>query len=135
MLKKKVTVLEEKLKEGPVQKTVFTKYRILTFSPLKTSSYDGKKLKFSANGFPQLEFLELEVLEFLEELEVEESAMPKLRSLQITDCKQLWMLPEEIKYVTTLSELVFKGMPRRYLHRLPGEDHHKVQNVPSMIKS
>ena len=121
------------LENNPLE--ILEKLPYLFVLRLKHSSYRGKKLKFSANGFPQLEYLELEYLDFLEELEVEESAMPKLRSLQITYCKKLRMLPEEIKSITTLQELVFEGMPRRFIDRLQGEDHHKVQHVSSIIMS
>ncbi|XP_068330013.1 disease resistance protein RPP8-like [Pyrus communis] len=124
---------QSRLENNPLE--ILEKLPYLFVLRLKHSSYHGKKLKFSANGFPQLEYLELEFLDSLEELEVEESAMPKLRSLQITDCQQLRMLPEEIKCITTLQELVFEGMPRRFIDRLQGEDHHKVQHVPSIIKS
>ncbi|KAB2596506.1 disease resistance protein RPP8-like [Pyrus ussuriensis x Pyrus communis] len=124
---------QSRLENNPLE--ILEKLPYLFVLRLKHSSYRGKKLKFSANGFPQLEYLELEFLDSLEELEVEESAMPKLRSLQITYCQKLRMLPEEIKSLTTLQELVFEGMPRRFIDRLQGEDHHKVQHVPSIIKS
>ncbi|CAN6705501.1 unnamed protein product [Malus baccata var. baccata] len=123
---------QSRLENNPLE--ILEKLPYLFVLRLKHSSYRGKKLKFSANGFPQLEYLELEFLDSLEELEVEESAMPKLRSLQITYCQKLRMLPEEIKSITTLQELVFEGMPRRFIDRLQGEDHHKVQHVPSIIK-
>ncbi|KAM1471294.1 hypothetical protein FF1_041702 [Malus domestica] len=124
---------QSRLENNPLE--ILEKLPYLFVLRLKHSSYRGKKLKFSANGFPQLEYLELEFLDSLEELEVEESAMPKLRSLQITYCQKLRMLPEEIKSLTTLQELVFEGMPRRFIDRLQGEDRHKVQHVPSIIKS
>ncbi|XP_048326522.2 probable disease resistance RPP8-like protein 2 isoform X2 [Ziziphus jujuba] len=99
---------------------------------LKASSYSGKTLQVSVDGFRQLEFLELELLECLEEFNVEENALPKLRSFQLTLCRHLRMLPEEIKSVTTLSELEIKQMPNRFVERLQGEDYYKIQHVPSI---
>ncbi|KAH0979127.1 hypothetical protein GBA52_006304 [Prunus armeniaca] len=128
-----LTLYHSRLDKNPME--ILEKLPYLFVLRLKSCSFLGKKLKFSANGFPQLEFLELEFLEFLEALEGEESAMPKIRSLQIVGCGRLRMLPEEIKYVTTLRELVLKEMPRNFLDRLQGEDSHKVQHVPSIVKS
>ncbi|ONI25018.1 hypothetical protein PRUPE_2G274900 [Prunus persica] len=127
-----LTLYHSRLDKNPME--ILEKLPYLFVLRLKSSSFLGKKLKFSPNGFPQLEFLELEFLEFLEALEGEESAMPKIRSLQIVGCGRLRMLPEEIKYATTLRELVFKEMPRNFLDRLQGEDSHKVQHVPSILK-
>lgn len=123
-----------------------TKPTVTTRIPTKSQSVDlvsflsyqqsyGKKLKFSANGWLQVELLELELLENLEELEVEESAMPKFKSLQITNHKWLRKLPQGMKYVTALQVLELKGMSGRFVDRLRGQYHHKIPHVPSIIKS
>lgn len=71
----------------------------------------------------------------LEELEVEESAMPKFRSLQITNHKWLRKLPKGMKYVTALQVLELKGMSGRFVDHPQGQYHHKIHHVPSIIKS
>ncbi|KAM2817714.1 hypothetical protein COP1_041798 [Malus domestica] len=94
-----------------------------------------KKLKFSANGLLQVELLELELLENLEELEVEESAMPNFKSLHITNHKWIRKLHKGMKYVTALQVLELQGMSGRFIDRLRGQYHHKTHHVPSIIKS
>lgn len=98
---------------------------------LKAFSYVRKQLKVSAGGFPQLEILELEYL-LLQEVHVEESALPQLRSFHISNCSDLRRIPEGMKFVTTLRELEIRQMPRRFTDRLQGEDYCKVQHVPSI---
>ena len=121
---------ESRLSNDPME--VLKKLPYLFVLRLKAFSYSGKTLKVCADGFRQLELLELEFLEFLEHLNVEESALPKLTSFQINNCRRLRMIPEEIKSVTTLKELEIKEMPERFIDRLQGEDYYKVQHVPSI---
>lgn len=121
---------ESRLNNDPME--VLKKLPYLFVLRLKAFSYSGKTLKVCADGFRQLELLELEFLEFLEDLNVEESALPKLTSFQINNCRRLRMIPEAIKSVTTLKELEIKEMPERFIDRLQGEDYYKVQHVPSI---
>ncbi|PIN08225.1 Apoptotic ATPase [Handroanthus impetiginosus] len=66
---------------------------------LNERSYIGRKMDCSgADGFPQLEILELRYLPYLEELiEQEEMGMPKLRQLIIEYCSRLWRIPERLQ--------------------------------------
>ncbi|XP_015877805.3 probable disease resistance RPP8-like protein 2 [Ziziphus jujuba] len=121
---------QSRLSNDPME--ILKKLPYLFALRLKASSYSGRTLEVSADGFHQLEFLELEFLECLQELNVEENALPKLRSFQISNCRGLRMIPEEIKSVTTLKELEIKEMPIRFVDRLQGEDRYKVQHVPSI---
>lgn len=121
---------QSRLSNDPME--ILKKLPYLFVLRLKSSSYSGKTLTFSADGFRQLEFLELEFLECLEELNVEENSLPKLRIFQISNCRGLRMIPEEIKFVTTLKELEIKEMPDRFVDRLQGEDYYKVQHVQSI---
>ncbi|KAM1676276.1 hypothetical protein FF1_041700 [Malus domestica] len=77
----------------------------------------------------------LELLENLEELEVEESAMPNFKSLHITNHKWIRKLHKGMKYVTALQVLELQGMSGRFIDRLRGQYHHKTHHVPSIIKS
>lgn len=60
--------------------------------------------------------------------------MPSLCRLEITDCNKLEMVPDGLKFVSTLQELEIRWMPRAFKHRLEegGEDFYKVQHVPSI---
>ncbi|XP_057958694.1 disease resistance RPP8-like protein 3 [Malania oleifera] len=95
-------------------------------------SYDGKELVFSANGFHQLKFLELNVLANLQELKVEEGAMPSLSHFRISKCLNLISLPEEMKFFSVLQELEIDGMPQNFESKLRGEDSYKIQRVSSV---
>nr|TKS12582.1 disease resistance family protein [Populus alba] len=103
------------------------KLSILRF---KAESYSKEKLTISADGFPQLEFLEFNSLESLHEFKIEENAVPRLESFLIVNCKGLRMLPEEMTFVATLHKLVIEEMPKVFVDRLQGEDLHKVQHIP-----
>lgn len=103
------------------------KLSILRF---KAESYSKEKLTISADGFPQLEFLEFNSLESLHEFNIEENAVPRLESFLIVNCKGLRMLPEEMRFVATLHKLVIEEMPKVFVDRLQGEDLHKVQHIP-----
>nr|WLD25412.1 disease resistance protein RGA3 [Morus macroura] len=66
---------------------------------------DRYKWVFSVDGFPKLEILVLRYLRGLEEWEVEEGAMPNLKRIDIDFIPFLKIIPEGIKYITTLCEL------------------------------
>ncbi|KAK9289072.1 hypothetical protein L1049_017543 [Liquidambar formosana] len=60
------------------------------------SNDDLKKLICTANGFAQLEILTLDQFYYLEELEVEEEAMPMLRGLRVVCCDK-FTVPERLR--------------------------------------
>ncbi|XP_022738742.1 putative disease resistance protein At1g50180 [Durio zibethinus] len=100
---------------------------------LKARSYDGDKMAISVSGFPQLEFLEFHSLESLEELNLEEGAVVRLRSFRIINCGNLKMLPEGTRSLSALRELDIEEMPKSFVDRIRGEDFYKVQHVPSIL--
>ncbi|KAE8704598.1 hypothetical protein F3Y22_tig00110450pilonHSYRG00906 [Hibiscus syriacus] len=63
-------------------------------SSLNYRAYGGRKIICSADGFPQLHSLEMFYLQELEEWEIEEGAMPHLRSLCLKEISNLKMIPE-----------------------------------------
>ena len=89
----------------------------------------------SAHGFPKLETL---ILKWLEEWEIEEGAMPCLNSLHVEALHYLQMIPEGLKFVTTLQELKLSGMGSVLKKRVgvengvEGEDFHKIRHIPSL---
>ncbi|XVF78599.1 hypothetical protein PTKIN_Ptkin14bG0147400 [Pterospermum kingtungense] len=105
--------------------------RILQFG---FSAFRGKKMIFSAGGFPRLYSLSLQGLRYLEELQVDEGAMPALRRLVIVCCIDMKMLPDGLSLITTLQDLAIEGMPTAFRDKLVegGEDFNKFQHVPSI---
>ncbi|XVF66517.1 hypothetical protein PTKIN_Ptkin10aG0042700 [Pterospermum kingtungense] len=60
--------------------------------------------------------------------------MPVLRRLEIVNCWRMKMLPDGLRFITTLQELTIKSMSKAFKDKLVqgGEDFYKVQHVPSM---
>ncbi|MBA0619271.1 hypothetical protein Godav_028478 [Gossypium davidsonii] len=102
---------------------------------LKLVSFEGKEMFCSAQGFPELESLSLSGLHNLKEWNVDEGAMPSLQRLEIWECHHLKMLPEGLRFITTLKELKVTLMGKTFKHRLEeeGEDFYKVKHVPNII--
>ncbi|CAA6664010.1 unnamed protein product [Spirodela intermedia] len=88
----------------------------------------------SAGGFPELESLELDSLFALEEWVIEAGAMPRLWSLKINNCKELRMLPEGLKHMAALKDLVLCYLSPEILSRAEkeGEDWPEIQHIPSI---
>ncbi|TYI62840.1 hypothetical protein E1A91_D10G275000v1 [Gossypium mustelinum] len=102
-------------------------------------AYIGSKMVCSANGFPKLDYLQMSSLFELEEWEIEEGAMPCLRELELIDVKSLRMLPEGLRYITTLQELnlmlrISSSLKERIevIDGKEGEDFYKVRHIPSI---
>ncbi|KAF5731034.1 putative disease resistance protein [Tripterygium wilfordii] len=126
-----LTLEHTSLSQGSIE--ILEKLPKLEVLRLKARSYNGETLAISANGFPQLEVLELDSLESLQEWSVEAGAMPRLIRLRIFNCKGLKMFPEEMKLLTALHELEIKEMPKVFVDRVRGGDFHKVQHIPAII--
>ncbi|KAK0600313.1 hypothetical protein LWI29_013748 [Acer saccharum] len=69
--------------------------------------YSGRKLFCSAQGFRRLEILKLDVKDELEELQVEEEAMPRLRGLSIPKNSSL-RIPERFRSIPPPAECYFE---------------------------
>ncbi|CAL5394445.1 unnamed protein product [Camellia sinensis] len=121
-----LTLSGSQLKEDPMATLEqMPNLRILVL----VDAFAGKDhLVFSAHGFPQLERLRLNSLEIGEWM-IEEGAMPTLSFLSIGSCKNLKMLPDGLRFITTLQELDITEMPEAFKDRLP-EDLHKFR-IPS----
>ncbi|OMO84511.1 disease resistance RPP8-like protein 3-like protein [Corchorus olitorius] len=101
---------------------------------LGDGSYNWRDMIFSSESFPKLEILRLHLLKELEEWNVEERAMPKLKHLVINRCEKLKKIPDGLKMVTTLKELEIVGMPVEFEYRLRTKDFLEFKHTPS-IKS
>ena len=95
----------------------------------------GWKMVCSTKRFLRLDSLSLCGIYYLEEWKMEEGAMPALRHLEIESCLELKMLPDGLKFITTLQELKIQSMPKAFKDKVVegGEDFYKVQHVPSII--
>ncbi|MFQ6621251.1 hypothetical protein Gotur_002432, partial [Gossypium turneri] len=84
---------------------------------------------------PNLRVLELFDYAFIGKEMVEEGAMPALRYLEIYGCKKLKMIPDGLRFITTLQELKIRGMPKEFKDKMvqEREDFYKVQHIPSII--
>ena len=132
----KLTLWESHLKQDPV--TILEKLLNLTTLHLKIDCYFGEEMVFSAHGFPRLKYLHVSYINYLRRLRVDKGAMPNLKSLTIVRCKSLEMVPEGLRYITTLQALEIKYMHKEFMERLQvingkeGEDFYKVQHVASI---
>nr|XP_019703738.2 LOW QUALITY PROTEIN: putative disease resistance RPP13-like protein 3 [Elaeis guineensis] len=103
---------------------------------LSFGAYTGKEMVCSAGGFMQLQHLELYGLTGLEDWRVEKGAVPTLNRLEIYRCEKLKMLPQGLRYVTTLEEMMGVKMPAAFRDRVwenDGEDWDAIRHVPSII--
>ncbi|KAK6946328.1 NB-ARC [Dillenia turbinata] len=143
----KLTLFRSKLREQDPM-AALEKLPFLQFLRLGSFSYRGTLMTGSANGFPQLQHLEIEYLTELEEWSLEEGAMPHLKHLRIWECSKLRMIPEGLKFITTLQELKIQSMPRRFERRVrkvdsrrdgeatsnphqgEGADYYKIRHIP-----
>ncbi|KAF4359246.1 hypothetical protein F8388_005355, partial [Cannabis sativa] len=108
------------------------KLRVLVISD---NSFMGDEMVCSRGGFPRLESLQLRHLYNLKEWKVEESALPTLAYLRITMCKRLRRVPDGVRNIVTLNEMVISLMPKKFKERMEegGDDFHKVNHVPSRV--
>ncbi|KAK8972125.1 hypothetical protein V6N11_061932 [Hibiscus sabdariffa] len=120
------------LEEDPIPK--LEKLPNLRALELHQKASVGKKLVCSAQGFPKLESLSLKDLDQLGEWKVDEGAMPCLQRLQIESCRGLKMLPDGLRFISTLQQLKIERMPKAFKERVEkgGEDFNKVRHVPSI---
>ncbi|MFQ6647056.1 hypothetical protein Gotur_018873 [Gossypium turneri] len=128
----KLTLLFSELTHDPMG--VLEKLPCLTVLNLQGFAYDGRKMICSANGFPQLDSLCMDYAKNLEEWEIEEGAMPRLRNSELRFILKLEMLPEGLIFITTLQELKLSAMSHSLEKRIQvkdereGEDFYKVQS-------
>ncbi|PIN00218.1 Apoptotic ATPase [Handroanthus impetiginosus] len=104
---------------------------------LYDSTYVGEDMVCLTKGFPRLLYLKLWGLSNWKTWRIEEGAMPKLTRLVIAHCDKLEMLPDGLKFITTLQKLNVRSMPGDFKYRLrkadrEGEDFYKVRHVPDI---
>uniref|UniRef100_F6HCD4 Uncharacterized protein n=1 Tax=Vitis vinifera TaxID=29760 RepID=F6HCD4_VITVI len=132
----KLTLWESHLRQDPIP--ILERLLNLTTLSLWSNFYLGEEMVFSTNGFPRLKYLSLSHTFSLRRLLVEKSAMRSLKFLGIRMCSSLEMVPEGLRYITTLQILDISYMPKEFIQRLQvingleGDDFYKVRHVPSV---
>ncbi|KAJ3678706.1 hypothetical protein LUZ60_002509 [Juncus effusus] len=95
---------------------------------LYKGAYIGKRMICSANSFSTLVYLEISLLEKLEEWHIEDGALPELCKLVIQKCLKLRVLPN-LQYLKKLEYLMLKAMPEKFIRRVQNEDKHKIEYI------
>ncbi|KAI3946372.1 hypothetical protein MKW92_048299 [Papaver armeniacum] len=97
-------------------------------------AYTGVEIISSAERFPQLQVLRIFGFGRLKKWTVNQGGMPSLKELHLSYLRELSMLPEGLRFLTTLKKLYIVGMPRirDRVAREVGKDWYKVQNIPSL---
>ncbi|KAJ3678710.1 hypothetical protein LUZ60_002513 [Juncus effusus] len=95
---------------------------------LYKGAYIGKRMICSANSFSTLLYLEISLLEKLEEWHIEDGALPELFALVIQKCLKLRVLPN-LQYLKKLYYLMLKSMPEKFIRRVQNEDKHKIEHI------
>ncbi|KAK4489119.1 hypothetical protein RD792_004913 [Penstemon davidsonii] len=129
----KIAFSASALDEDPM--TILEKLPKLSSLSLYDSTYVGEDMTCLDNGFPQLLYLKLWGLSNLKRWRIDKGAMPKLTRLVIANCEKMEMIPDGIKFVTTLQKLNVRMMSDDFKDRLragdddEGEDYYKVRHV------
>ncbi|KAI3933092.1 hypothetical protein MKW92_002248 [Papaver armeniacum] len=129
---KKLKFYDSELKNDPMETLQYLPN--LTFLMMK-KAYTGEEMVCSAKGFPKLRFLYLYELKQLKKWRVDQGGMPCLKELYIHRSRELSMLPEGLRFISTLKKLEICGMQliRDRVVRDVGEDWYKVQHIPSLV--
>ncbi|KAI3947414.1 hypothetical protein MKW92_026563 [Papaver armeniacum] len=96
--------------------------------------YEGEEMVCSSQGFPELKYLNVVSFENVKDWRVDRGGMPRLKEFHIEDFPKLSMLPEGLKFITTLEKLEIKKLPlvKERVAEGAGEDWYKVQHIPSI---
>ncbi|KAF4374919.1 hypothetical protein G4B88_004670 [Cannabis sativa] len=99
------------------------------------NSYIGEEMVCSRRGFPQLESLKFDFLTGLKEWKVAENALAKLGYLGIRGCMRLRRVPDGLRKIGTLNEMVMDHMPMKFKERMEegGDDFDQVKLVQSRV--
>ena len=99
------------------------------------NAYIRKKITCSSGAFSRLEFLGLKDLTYLEELIVEESALPSLKTLQIYRCYQMGKLLHQLQKLKSLQQVELEDMNDSLIEEIKntkGEEFDKIRLITSI---
>eukprot|EP00262_Sarcandra_glabra_P008468 TRINITY_DN22003_c0_g1_i1.p1 TRINITY_DN22003_c0_g1~~TRINITY_DN22003_c0_g1_i1.p1 ORF type:complete len:185 (-),score=19.27 TRINITY_DN22003_c0_g1_i1:13-567(-) len=98
-----------------------------------TNAYDGQQLWFQVGWFPRLKVLWLYDLKQLNEVRIEQGALPNVQDLYLRGCGKLKVLPHGIEYLTGLQLLYLEEMPEELVQKLregaKSEYHPQVRHI------
>ncbi|VVA18884.1 PREDICTED: disease resistance, partial [Prunus dulcis] len=99
--------------------------------------YTGEKLEFQVETFKKLKILRIQQLDQLNLMIVENGAMPVLKKLTMSKCKNLTLLPVGIEVLTKLEELCVHDMHTEFIAQLrrDTEPFQAVQHIPVIRSS
>ena len=103
--------------------------RILT---LLQDSYVGTEMNCNHGGFLRLEFLQMQELWSLEDLSVEEGAMPNLKTLKIEYCDQMRKFPDGLLQLKKLQRLNLYEVSQELMSEVletQGEDWNRIRRI------
>ena len=121
------------LKQDPM--LTLGKFPNLRALKLKNDAYFGKKITCSSRAFSRLEFLRLKALTYLEELIVEESALPSLKTLQIYECDKMEKLLHQLQKLKSLQQVELDVMNDSLIEEIKntkGEEFDKIRLITSI---
>ncbi|CAF2144726.1 unnamed protein product [Brassica napus] len=110
-----ISLKQSRLKKDPMP--ILEKLIHLKEICLGGTSFCGRRMACSRDGFPQLQKLEFWGLEEGEWI-VEQGSMPLLHTLEIKNCRKLKELPDGLRFITNLEDLSVKYMGDEFNLRL-----------------
>ncbi|KAL0299843.1 UNVERIFIED_CONTAM: Disease resistance RPP8-like protein 3 [Sesamum calycinum] len=128
-----LNLLGTRIEEDPME--ILEKLPVLR-NLVARDAYVGREMVCRATGFPQLRRLVLVKLPNLVEWRVEKRSNAQSFYLSIATCSKLEMIPEGLKFITTLNQLYIYDMPKEFRKRVgvvdgeEGEDYHKIKHIP-----
>lgn len=125
---KKLTLSVSRLVDDPMP--VLEQLPSLGVLRLLANSYLGKKMVCRKGGFPELRGLKLWWMPNLEDWEVEEGSMDRLKELNVRCCRELKYIPPILLRQKTFKELTLTNM----LHVLPQVEKIKSVHVAVTCK-
>ncbi|XP_050211926.1 probable disease resistance protein At1g58602 [Mercurialis annua] len=128
----KLILLNSRLQQDPM--STLEKLPNLRDLQLSDDSYRGRAMVCSAHCFRKLENLSLERLWNVEEWKIQESAMPCVKSLKIFHLESMRMIPDGLRFVSSLQELQVIDDREEFLRRVRvgGQDSYKTSHIPNV---
>ena len=99
------------------------------------NAYIGEEITCSSGAFSRLEFLRLKDLDYLEELIVEERALPSLKTLQIYRCYEMEKLLHQLQKLKSLQQVKLVNMNHSLIEEIKntkGEEFDKIRLITSI---
>ncbi|KAI3957596.1 hypothetical protein MKW92_027760 [Papaver armeniacum] len=130
----KLTLSYNKLEKDPME--TLQHLPNLKLLELSYEAFDGEEMVCCTKGFPQLQVLRIYSIVHLKKWTIDQGGMPCLKELDLGYLPELSMLPEGLRFITTLKKLTIRlDMPRikERVVREVGEDWYKVQHIPLLI--